>query len=229
MKMRLVSISLLAFLAGAPALASLALGQNNASNNNAFPNNSAINNTSNNNTSNNNASSNNAGFNNVSGNTGNSAVNALDTADADPLNDASLDLPSNAATSNAVQNGVSTGASNTPSNSFGGSLGNVSVPPESVPADGIPSDADPLLAPAGASSSEGTGALAPGSAELPVADSEQEAYNQQIDTKIRPRLSGDLQRYCLDYCNILSIDVSSQENFNTANADLGFEGGAASI
>jgi flagellar motor switch protein FliG len=223
MKMRRVSIGICAFLTGTAALAPLARGQNNA-----LSNNSALNNASINNAALNNVNSSNAGLNNVSGNTGNAAINALDTEDADPLNNASLDLPSNAAPSNVSQNGVSTGASNTPSNSFGGSLGNVAAPPESVPADPVPSDADPLLAPAGASSSLGTGALAPGTAELPVADSEQEAYNQQIDTKIRPRLSGDLQRYCLDYCNILSIDVSSQENFNTANADLGFEGATTS-
>lgn len=215
MKTRVVSIGLLTFLAGSAVFGTQALGQNNASLNNASVNNAS-------------ANMNNLSENALSNNASSDPLNNLGNAQANSSGNASaLNVPSNAAPSNNAM-GVSSEITTTPTNSFGESLGNVQAPTEALPTDAMPADADPLLSPAGVSSAAGAGVLPPGGADLPVADSEQEAYNQQIDTKIRPRLSVDLQRYCLDYCNILSIDVVSQENFNTANADLGFEGASNS-
>ncbi len=56
-----------------------------------------------------------------------------------------------------------------------------------------------------------------------VADAELNAYEDQVATSLRSSLKADLERYCMDYCSILSMDVIAKEHFDTGNSDLGFE------
>ncbi len=205
-------------------------GNVNESTNNAATNNTATNNTATNNAATNNAATNNAATNEVYSNAadplgGMNAANpgnsngALDGGGNLSLDQASDAAPaSDASTSDAATMNVTGG------NTLGEGMGNVTASPTGT----MPAGSDPLLAPAGASVGAGTDSMSAGAYEPPMSDSELEAFNGQMDSKIRPRLSADLQRYCLDYCSILSIDVSSQESFNTSNTDLGFEGTGSS-
>jgi flagellar motor switch protein FliG len=56
-----------------------------------------------------------------------------------------------------------------------------------------------------------------------VSDPELVAYEEQVSGSVRQLLKTDLERYCLDYCSILSIDAEAKEVFETGNTDLGFE------
>ena len=65
--------------------------------------------------------------------------------------------------------------------------------------------------------------LPPEKYEPRVADTELNAYEEQVATGLRSSLKADLERYCMDYCSILSLDVVGQEHYDTGNSDLGFE------
>lgn len=54
-------------------------------------------------------------------------------------------------------------------------------------------------------------------------DPEKTGVEEKISDDMRRHLLNDLNRYCLEYCNVLSVDVFSQEIFDTGSADLGFE------
>lgn len=54
------------------------------------------------------------------------------------------------------------------------------------------------------------------------------SFNQDLRKTLQSRFLRDLRRYCLDYCSLLSFDVTSKEVFDAVNPDLGFDNGAAS-
>ncbi len=56
-----------------------------------------------------------------------------------------------------------------------------------------------------------------------ISDPDIAAYEEQVATSVRQQLKGDLERHCLDYCSILSIEVNAHEVFDTSRSDLGFE------
>lgn len=60
-----------------------------------------------------------------------------------------------------------------------------------------------------------------------AADSELNAYEEQVAMSLRGQLKSDLERYCMDYCSILTLDVVGMEHYDTGNSDLGFENVAA--
>lgn len=56
-----------------------------------------------------------------------------------------------------------------------------------------------------------------------ISDPEREGVEEKVAEEMRGHLTNDLGRYCLEYCNVLSVTVNSQEVFDTSTADLGFE------
>jgi flagellar motor switch protein FliG len=148
--------------------------------------------------------------------------NAAENA-AKSLPDAAGNSVPNAANNvvpNVSSNGAWNGASrsnaapalNASENKISSLVSGQSAPAPSAPASFAPSS----------TSAPSEGRNSPGIAG--ISDPEMERHNEVISSKINQRLFGDLQRYCLDYCNVLSMDVTSQETFETGNSDLGFEG-----
>lgn len=56
-----------------------------------------------------------------------------------------------------------------------------------------------------------------------IHDPEKENVEEKISDDMRRNILNDLNRYCLEYCSILGINVFSQEVFDTGSASLGFE------
>lgn len=54
-------------------------------------------------------------------------------------------------------------------------------------------------------------------------DADLRKYNSGVKQDLQRRLESDLRLYCLDYCSLLSFSVNSNEVFDAATPDLGFE------
>lgn len=48
-------------------------------------------------------------------------------------------------------------------------------------------------------------------------------FNRDMKKTLQSRFLRDLRRYCLDYCSLLTFDVTSREVFDAINPDLGFD------
>lgn len=209
------SISIVTLLLGLTARA-----QNNGGNNLSLNGNlGAVNNGA---TVNNAATGNlgNASFNNGSSNRKNNAPrnnsNPALNSNLGAMNNSAV--PTNAARSNAT-------AIQPPANSAGVPAANIPPPPSNAFQNATNNNAATVDQP---TAPENTAQRAPIVAseknfQDAVHDPEKSAVEEKVADDMRKHLTADLNRYCLEYCSILSIDAFSQEVFDTTGADLGFE------
>lgn len=200
-------------------LASQALAQNNNSNQ-ADP----LNNTSN--VPLNNAASNVAPptSNNPAALNSNSNSSGKNTA---KLNGAAKNSALNGALNSPSQNAVNTAKSNSANgsskiNTFGSSSNTSPTAGANIPAVNTSTTAVPST-PAVEAYSTSTSSAAPAPQAQPQ-DPERASFEEKVAEDVKKKLLSDLNRYCLEYCSILSITGNGEEAFETANADIGFEG-----
>lgn len=121
----------------------------------------------------------------------------------------------------SVQNGGALNSLNVPSV-------NMALPNDSSGFNSVPANIAPLppIEPAATiNAARPSNQVISGNQDLPEVgnDPERLTAEEKVADDVRTRLTADLNKYCLDYCNILSIDVRTKEAFNTSKADLGFE------
>ncbi len=143
------------------------------------------------------------------------------------INGAAKNSALNGALNSPTQNSVNTAKSSSANgtsktNSFGGSTNSSLTAGANIPSVNTATATVPAT-PAVEAVSASTAPSAPAPQAQPQ-DPERASFEEKVAEDVKKKLLSDLNRYCLEYCSILSISGNGEEAFETANADIGFEG-----